>query len=137
MFNVTNLQKNKLSSNRWVPGFYTLVILATVYLMLPMIQGAEKVFRNVLVPIAGLKEMLLLRDAIMVKKTMMKDLPPERRAALRKLILECYEDEDHIDPNSMRKDYQKTYSKMFHLPEFVSGKTANDEKEPDEATALV
>lgn len=39
-----------------IPGFYTLVILATIYLMLPMFRGADKVFRKILVPLAGLQE---------------------------------------------------------------------------------
>ena len=29
----------------WIPGFYTLIIFSTVYLMLPMFRGADKVFR--------------------------------------------------------------------------------------------
>ena len=37
----------------WVPGFYTLAIFTTVYLMLPMFRGADKVFRKILVPLAG------------------------------------------------------------------------------------
>ena len=37
----------------WVPGFYTLAIFTTVCLMLPMFRGADKVFRKILVPLAG------------------------------------------------------------------------------------
>ena len=37
----------------WLPGFYSLVIFTTVYLMLPMFRGADKVFRKILVPLAG------------------------------------------------------------------------------------
>ena len=43
-------------------------------------------FRNVLVPLAGLKESLLLRDAVLLKKDLMASLPPGRQAELRKLI---------------------------------------------------
>ncbi|OEU16043.1 hypothetical protein FRACYDRAFT_144853, partial [Fragilariopsis cylindrus CCMP1102] len=32
----------------WIPGFYTLVIFSTIYLMLPMFQGSDKVFRTIL-----------------------------------------------------------------------------------------
>jgi hypothetical protein len=39
-----------------IPGFYTLIIFATIYLMLPMFRGADKVFRKILVPLAGLQE---------------------------------------------------------------------------------
>ena len=37
----------------WLPGFYSLIIFTTVYLMLPMFRGADKVFRKILVPLAG------------------------------------------------------------------------------------
>lgn len=43
-----------------IPGFYTLIIFSTVYLMLPMFRGADKVFRKVLVPLAGLQEVSVL-----------------------------------------------------------------------------
>jgi hypothetical protein len=39
-----------------IPGFYTLIIFSTIYLMLPMFRGADKVFRKILVPLAGLQE---------------------------------------------------------------------------------
>jgi TB2/DP1, HVA22 family len=70
----------------WVPGFYSLIIFVTVYLMLPMFQGADKVFRHILVPLAGLQELLLLKDAMHVKKTMLKTLRPERAALVRRAI---------------------------------------------------
>ena len=99
--------------------------------MLPMIQGADKVFRKVLVPLAGLQEMLLLRDAVVIKKNMMRDLDPTRRAALRKAILQCYEDESS-DQNDMKKEFQFSYRNLF------GGKSKESEKtEPTESTSLV
>jgi len=88
-------------------GFYTVVIFSTVYLMLPMFQGSEKLFRNVLVPLAGLKESLLLRDAVMLKKQILDSLPADRQSEVRKLIaysfdIETPDDEDDHDANDPR-----------------------------------
>ena len=74
-------------------GFYTVVLFSTVYLMLPMFNGADKVFRNVLVPLAGLKESLLMRDAVLLKKDLMASLPPERQRELRKFITDSFNTE--------------------------------------------
>jgi len=85
-------------------GFYTVIIFSTVYLMLPMFQGSDKLFRNVLVPLAGLKEQLLLRDAILLKKDIIASIPADRQKELRKLITQSFDietpDEDHDDPGS-------------------------------------
>jgi TB2/DP1, HVA22 family len=78
-------------------GFYSLVLFTTVYLMLPMFQGADKVFRNILVPLAGLKESLLLRDALLLKKDLMANLPPNRQVELRKLITYAFNTETPDD----------------------------------------
>jgi hypothetical protein len=91
-----------------IPGFYTLIIMATVYLMLPMFGGADKVFRKVLVPLAGLKELLMLSDAIRVKKTMLKDLDPERAKIVRKAIAKFYDDDDDTaDPAELKKEVRQ------------------------------
>jgi hypothetical protein len=83
---------------------YTFVILITVYLMLPMFRGAEKVFRNILVPLAGLKEMLMLRDAYQIKKQMLKDLDPERAKLVGKSIAYIFgSEDDSIDPGAKLK----------------------------------
>jgi hypothetical protein len=74
----------------FVPGFYSLLILATVYLMLPMFRGAESIFRNILVPLAGLQEMLMRKDADNVKRAILRDVPEDRRAALMKEIGESF-----------------------------------------------
>ena len=62
--------------------------------MLPMFRGADKVFRNILVPLAGLKEMLMLRDAYQIKKQMLKDLDPERAKLVGKSISYLFDNED-------------------------------------------
>ena len=65
--------------------------------MLPMFQGSEKIFRNILVPLAGLKESLLLRDAVLLKKDLIASLPPERQLELRRLITYSFNTETPDD----------------------------------------
>ncbi|CAB9506424.1 receptor accessory protein [Seminavis robusta] len=71
-------------------GFYTVMLFTTVYLMLPMFQGSDKVFRHVLVPLAGLRESLLMRDAVLLKKDLMASIPEDRQAELRRLIAHSF-----------------------------------------------
>lgn len=59
--------------------------------MLPLFRGAEQVFRNILVPLSGLQEMLIKKDAEVVKNQALKDLPPERRALIMKEIAKSFE----------------------------------------------
>lgn len=72
------------------PGFYTVMIALTIYLMLPLFRGADEVFRNILVPIAGLHELLVRRDAEVLKKQALADVPHERRAHVLKEISASY-----------------------------------------------
>lgn len=91
---------------RWlgiIPGFYAGVLFGTVYLMLPMFNGAEKLFRNVLVPIAGMRDMLLLRDAVRVKKDMIRSLPPDRREEVRKAIAGFFSEGEAEDYRESQK----------------------------------
>lgn len=62
-----------------IRGFYTLNVLAVVYLFLPMFNGANAVFRNVLVPLMGQYENMLMLDAYLVKRGMLKDIPEKER----------------------------------------------------------
>jgi len=62
-----------------IRGFYTLNVLAVVYLFLPMFSGAEAVFRNVLVPLTGQYENMLTNDAYQVKRGMLKSIPEKER----------------------------------------------------------
>jgi hypothetical protein len=80
-----------------VPGFYTVVLFSSVYLMLPIMQGAEKVFRKILVPLAGLQELLLVRDAMGIKKEMMKSLTPAQRKAVKQEIAASFGKDDDDD----------------------------------------
>ena len=63
-----------------VRGFYSLCLCGTVYLFLPMFKGAEAVFRNVLVPLSGQYENMLLRDAQIVRQEMERKIPKKMRA---------------------------------------------------------
>ena len=113
-------------------GFYGLVILITVYLMLPMFRGAEKVFRNILVPLAGLKEMLMLRDAYKIKRQMLKDLDPERQALVSKSVALIFNDNNQdTDPAALQgKLRQCWYEIKMHskTPSFGSKKTSKYEQ---------
>lgn len=125
----------------WIPGFYTLIIFSTVYLMLPMFEGADKVFRRVLVPLAGLDEMLMLRDAISIKKSMFKNLDPERAKTVRKAIAKFYNDDDgDADPVALKKELVSSW-KGIRLPHvknpFSSSSNTTTESAPTENTSLV
>jgi len=74
----------------FIPGFYTVAIFITVYLMLPMFHGAEKIFRHVLVPLAGLQELLIRKDADLIKYEVMKGIPEDRRDTVLREIAESY-----------------------------------------------
>ena len=115
--------------------------------MLPMFQGADKLFRRVLVPLAGLQEMLMLRDAIQVKKSMLKDLNPERAAAVRQTIAKFYADDNAVTidpaelPGTMKNEYLQSWSSI-KLPSisnpFGSSTTAsNGGGNANESTSLV
>ena len=62
-----------------IVGFYSLCAVATLYLFLPMFQGAQVIFRRVLVPITGQYENLLLQDAYLVKLGMESSIPQQHR----------------------------------------------------------
>ena len=58
--------------------------------MLPMFNGADVIFRNVLVPLAGQREALLLKDAKMLARTMVKQLPASRHGEAGEAIAEAF-----------------------------------------------
>lgn len=58
-----------------------------------MFGGAEKVFRKLLVPMFGLRELLMVRDAFLVKKNLLRDLPPERAHLVRQTIADFFTEE--------------------------------------------
>jgi hypothetical protein len=124
----------------WIPGFYTLIILAEVYLMLPMFGGADKLFRKVLVPLFGLQEILMVRDAFLVKKHLVKDLTPERAAVVRKAIANFFT-EDEQDKNQ-ESDLMAAFGflKKSNNNNNNNKKSTNNKKgeeEPTETSSLV
>ena len=125
-----------------IPGFYTLIIFTTIYLMLPMFRGADKVFRKVLVPLAGLNELLYLRDSIMIKKQLLRDLPPERAAVLQKSIAKFFDgSSEDSDPTVLKEELMTGWSSILpkiNLPFGNSDKGGENEKvKPTEKTSLV
>ncbi len=123
-----------------IPGFCTLIIFATIYLMLPMFRGADKVFRKILVPLAGLQELLMLRDAISIKKQMLKDLDPERAAVLQKSIAKFFDGStSDSDPSVLKEELMQGWGSI-KLPKIklLFGKAECDgDSEPTEKTNLV
>lgn len=65
-----------------IRGFYSICLVATVYLFLPMFNGAETVFRRVLVPLSGQYENMLLRDVHIVQLEMEKLIPEKSRGGV-------------------------------------------------------
>jgi len=59
-------------------GLYVMTLAATLYLMLPMFDGSMKVFRNVMVPLLGQQELLLIRDAHALAGELLKKIPLDR-----------------------------------------------------------
>jgi len=105
-----------------------------------MFQGADKVFRKILVPLAGLQELLLLRDAIRVKRSMLRDLDPERARAVRKIIAKFYNDDDpQADPTQLKVELMEGWSGLKLLPNLkISNPFKKDKEEPaTESTPLV
>lgn len=98
-------------------------------------MGADKLFRKVLVPLAGLQEMLMLRDAIQVKKQMLKDLNPERSQKVRQAIAKFYADEESttIDPMDLAESCKTEYLKSWKdMMPFMSQAEVVVEEEEDE-----
>lgn len=58
-----------------IPGFYSLCLCSTVYLFLPMFNGADAIFRNILVPLSGQQEQMYLRDVELMRIEMQKAIP--------------------------------------------------------------
>jgi hypothetical protein len=58
-----------------ITGFYSMCLVATIYLFLPMFEGAEVVFRRVLVPLSGQYESMILRDTYLVRLGLEKVIP--------------------------------------------------------------
>ena len=51
----------------------------------------SQVFRSILVPLAGLQELLVRRDAEVLKRAALADVPPERRQLVMKAIAQSFE----------------------------------------------
>jgi len=58
-----------------IPGFYSLCLCSTVYLFLPMFNGADAIFRKILVPLSGQQEQMYLRDVELMRLEMQKAIP--------------------------------------------------------------
>jgi len=108
-----------------LPGFYSLIIFSEAYLMLPMFGGADKIFRDILVPLCRLDEMLLLRDAYLVQKRVYDKLKPERASIVRSAISSFFTS-SNVQTNEA--GLISAYEKMS---------TSSASGEPTETTSLV
>jgi len=65
-----------------IRGFYSICCAATLYLCLPMLDGATVVFRRILVPLTGQYENMLIRDAWMVRNQIVSAIPEKHKATV-------------------------------------------------------
>ena len=76
-----------------VPGLYTLCLACVLYLMLPIFEGSEAVFRFCLVPLLGLRESLLLKDSRKLARNMVLQLPKDRLGEAGQAAAQAFLDE--------------------------------------------
>jgi len=86
-----------------VPGFYIMYILATIYLMLPMFKGADAIFRSILVPLSGQTEMLMLRDASILRMELESKIPESRRAQVLDAVSKTFAADNSKMPSVRRR----------------------------------
>ena len=98
-----------------------------------MFGGAEKIFRKILVPLFGLTELLMVRDAFLVKKNLLRDLPPERAHLVRKTIADFFTEEAQ-DKN---KETDMLAALGFLKRQDGGKKKKDEDKEDSETTNLV
>lgn len=75
----------------YLPGLYTASLAMTLYLMLPIFNGSEEVYRKILVPLFRQREALLLKDARMLARDMLKQLPKDRHEEVKKAAVAAFE----------------------------------------------
>ena len=78
----TRRQLDVVSHRYWIPGYHSAMLTFVCYLMLPVFNGADSVFRGILVPVFGLKAQLLRRDARVLAEESTKGLTEEQKAAV-------------------------------------------------------
>ena len=69
-----------------VQSFYFFVLFIMIYLMLPLFRGADDVFRSILIPYAGLEEMLMIYDSHKLKVAAIHLLPQSRKKQVLRMI---------------------------------------------------
>jgi hypothetical protein len=80
--------------------------------------------------------MLMLRDAIQIKKAILKDLDPERAKIVRKAIANIYNDDDSNNTDTLKEELMSEYKSMTgSFRSMLRGK--NETTEPKETTSLV
>ena len=73
-----------------IPGFYAGFIVGILYLMIPVVNGADKVFRNILVPLTNQHDMLIYRDAIAIRRSVQTKIKEQDQEHMTKTIGEVF-----------------------------------------------
>ena len=83
-----------------IRGFYSLCVFATLYLALPMFDGAQVVFRRILVPLSGQYETLLLRDIWIMKQDILLKMPENKQRSMMARASAVFTESDDFEKNS-------------------------------------
>lgn len=78
-----------------IRGFYSLCAFATLYLAVPLFDGADVVFRQILVPLSGQYENLLLRDIWLIKQDMILKMPEKKQKSMLARASAVFTQSDH------------------------------------------
>lgn len=85
-----------------IRGFYSICLAATIYLFLPLFQGADVVFRHVLVPLTGHRKELVLHDAWKARLSIEKTIPDSSvRSEVLAKVAEMFQKE--LKSNRLKK----------------------------------
>eukprot|EP00979_Chaetoceros_neogracilis_P004439 scaffold787_cov285-Chaetoceros_neogracile.AAC.3 len=88
----------------WIALATIFPLLSSTVSVTTLEGGDDTVFRSVLVPLAGLQELLARRDAEVVRRQVIADVPPERRALVMKAIAKSFEDGGEKTPRAATKE---------------------------------
>ena len=60
-----------------IRGFYSICLVSTIYLFLPMFRGADVIYRHILIPLTGHQKELILHDTWKVRLRIEKAIPDD------------------------------------------------------------
>lgn len=95
LLSLTMTLLERSTANRTPPGLYTFCLAVTLYLMLPIFEGSDAIFRNVLVPLFRQRESLLIKDARRLAREMVRQLPVGRHGVAGEAAAKAFLEEAH------------------------------------------